>query len=99
LLLAALDALDVRAAGRIAQDRIDKIIHRVVIAFNVDFKRTGGQITHRPRDWKARGEASDGITKADSLHASMQLENDARYALTSARAPFAARKSIPLSPE
>jgi hypothetical protein len=41
----------------------------------------------------------DGVPKADSLHATVQLENDAPYALTSARAVLAARNSIPLSPE
>ena len=57
------------------------------------------KITHRPRDRKSRSKTHDRIAKTDSLHATVQLENDAPYALTSARAPFAARNSIPLSPE
>lgn len=99
MVFAALDAIDMRAARRIAQDRVDEIVYGIVIALDVDFDRARRQITHRSGDRKSRGETNDGITKADSLDATVQLENDARYALTSARAPFAARKSIPLSPE
>jgi len=88
-----------RAGRRIAQNRVDEIADGIIIALDVDLNRAGRYVTHRPRDRESRCKPYDSITEADALHATVQLEDDAPYAFTSARAPFAARSNIPLSPE
>ena len=88
-----------RAAGWIVENRIDEVADDPIVALDVDLDRAGLQISHGPGNRKACRKARNRITKTDPLHAAVQLEDDAPYALTSARAPFAARISIPLSPE
>lgn len=99
MLFATLNTLDVRTAGWISQNRFDEIADGIVVALDIDLERARRQIANRPRDRESRGKTRDRIAKAYALHAPVQLEDDAPYALTSARAPFAARINMPLSPE
>ena len=87
-----------RTAGWISQNRFDEAVDDFAIALDVDLNGARWQVTDRPRDCKSRGKTYDRIPKAYALHATVQLEDDS-YALTSARAPFAARINMPLSPE
>jgi hypothetical protein len=96
---AAIYAIDARARRRIAQHSLDESVDGLIVALDVDLDCARCKIAHRSRDWEVRCMTRDGIPKADSLHATVQLENDAPYALTSARAVLAARNNMPLSPE
>jgi hypothetical protein len=88
----------VRARRRIAQDGVDELFYRFVITLDVNLDGSRREITNRARDREMRCVPRNRIPESNSLHAAVQLEDDAPYALTSAREPFAARSSIPVSP-
>lgn len=90
--------LDVRAARRISQHRVDEARNLALVAFDVDFQRAVIGVPHRALHGKTRRDLHDAIAKPNALHPAVQLDDDALYAFTSARAAFAALASMPLSP-